>query len=78
MMARRFPPPWSVDEQAACFIVRDRGGQALDGSPTFKGFGSIDRLPRFAACPDSAVFREPRGGFLWRRYPARPFQAKSF
>jgi hypothetical protein len=29
MMARRFPPPWSVDEQAACFIVRDRGGQAL-------------------------------------------------
>ena len=29
MVARPFPPPWSVDEQAACFIVRDRGGQAL-------------------------------------------------
>jgi len=27
--ARRFPPPWSVEEQAACFIVRDSGGQAL-------------------------------------------------
>jgi hypothetical protein len=26
---RRFPPPWSVEEQAACFVVRDRGGQAL-------------------------------------------------
>jgi hypothetical protein len=26
---RRFPPPWSVEEQDACFIVRDRGGQAL-------------------------------------------------
>jgi hypothetical protein len=26
---RRFPPPWSVDEQAACFVVRDHGGQAL-------------------------------------------------
>ena len=29
MMARRFPPPWSVDELEACFIVRDRSGQAL-------------------------------------------------
>jgi hypothetical protein len=27
--ARRFPPPWSVEEQAACFVVRDRGGQAI-------------------------------------------------
>ena len=27
--ARRFPPPWSVEEQAACFVVRDHNGQAL-------------------------------------------------
>jgi hypothetical protein len=27
---RRFPPAWSIDEQNdACFIVRDSGGQAL-------------------------------------------------
>ena len=26
---RRFPPPWSVEEQDACFVVRDSGGQAL-------------------------------------------------
>ena len=26
---RRFPPPWSVDEQEACFTVRDANGQAL-------------------------------------------------
>ena len=26
---RRFPPPWSVDETDACFIVRDANGQAL-------------------------------------------------
>jgi hypothetical protein len=26
---RRFPPPWSVDEQEACFIVREKNGQAL-------------------------------------------------
>jgi hypothetical protein len=26
---RRFPPPWSVEETDACFIVRGRGEQAL-------------------------------------------------
>jgi hypothetical protein len=25
----RFSPPWSVEETAACFIVRDANGQAL-------------------------------------------------
>jgi hypothetical protein len=26
---RRFPRPWSVEEQDACFVVRDQGGQQL-------------------------------------------------
>jgi hypothetical protein len=26
---RRFPQPWSVEEQTACFVVRDHNGQAL-------------------------------------------------
>ena len=26
---RRFPPPWSIEETPACFIVRDGDGQAL-------------------------------------------------
>jgi len=26
---RRFPPPWSVEEQDACFVVRDANGQQL-------------------------------------------------
>jgi len=26
---RRFPPPWSVEEQQACFVVRDNNGQQL-------------------------------------------------
>ncbi len=26
---RRFPPPWTVEEQDACFVVRDHSGQAL-------------------------------------------------
>jgi len=28
-MPRRFPPPWSIDESEACFIVRDQDKQAL-------------------------------------------------
>jgi hypothetical protein len=26
---RRFPPPWSVEELGACFVVRDHNGQKL-------------------------------------------------
>ncbi len=28
-MARRFPPPWSVEELDACFVVSGHGGQKL-------------------------------------------------
>jgi hypothetical protein len=26
---RRFPPPWTIEDHGACFIVRDKNGQAL-------------------------------------------------
>jgi hypothetical protein len=29
MPARRFPPPWTVEELEVCFVVRDHGGQQL-------------------------------------------------
>ena len=29
MPACRFPPPWSVEELEACFIVKDNAGQKL-------------------------------------------------
>jgi hypothetical protein len=29
MPARRLPPPWSVEEQDACFVVRNHNGQQL-------------------------------------------------
>ena len=29
MASRRFPPPWFVEEQDVCFIVKDSGGQKL-------------------------------------------------
>jgi hypothetical protein len=28
-IGRRFPPPWSVEELDACFVVRDHNGQQL-------------------------------------------------
>jgi hypothetical protein len=44
---RRFPPPWSIEEQPACFVVRDHNGQKLAyESRIYVGFGSeadIDR-----------------------------------
>jgi hypothetical protein len=29
MLERRFPPPWSVEEQDVCFVVKDSAGQKL-------------------------------------------------
>jgi hypothetical protein len=29
MPARRFPPPWTLDDNGACFMVKDANGQAL-------------------------------------------------
>jgi hypothetical protein len=29
MPPRRFPPPWIVEDNGACFIVKDHNGQAL-------------------------------------------------
>jgi hypothetical protein len=29
MPERRFPPPWSFEDNGACFIVTDSGGQKL-------------------------------------------------
>jgi hypothetical protein len=26
---RRFPPPWTTEDNGACFIVKDHAGQAL-------------------------------------------------
>jgi hypothetical protein len=28
-MSRRFPPPWSVEDNGQCFIVKDAAGQKL-------------------------------------------------
>jgi hypothetical protein len=29
MGTRRFPPPWTVEETSACFVLRDANGETL-------------------------------------------------
>ncbi len=41
MTERRFPPPWSVEELDARFVVRDRNGQQL-ADVYFEPEGRID------------------------------------
>ena len=43
-MARRFPPPWSVQELEACFIATDSAGQKL-AFVYFEGELGGDRRP---------------------------------
>ena len=53
MPARRFPPPWSVEEyNDACFIVRDNDGQQF----AYVYFGN----PRAAPKPFTCVFMSCR------------------
>jgi hypothetical protein len=58
MTARRFPPlPWTVEEQSACFVVRDRNRQALahvhfeaePGQPSAAKLLTKDQARRIAA-----------------------------
>ena len=53
---RRFPPPWTVEELEACFVVKDRTGQALahiyyedTGQPAAAKLLSRDEARRIAA-----------------------------
>jgi hypothetical protein len=41
MTTRRSPPPWSAEETDACFIVRDRNGQALGLSASCAPEGEV-------------------------------------
>jgi hypothetical protein len=54
---RRFPPPWSIEDNGACFIVRDANGQSLayvycedePGRRTAAGLLTRDEARRIAA-----------------------------
>ena len=62
--SRRFPPPWSVEETAPCFIVRDANKQALTFAiaRTSRGAGRRRqrRQHRGAAAPGQGVTTKRR------------------
>jgi hypothetical protein len=45
VIARRFPPPWSVEELDACFVVRDNSGQSRFPAPWLNSFMAERRFP---------------------------------
>jgi hypothetical protein len=57
MAGRRFPPPWDIEDNGACFIVRDANGQAPayiyyenePGRRTAAGMLTRDEARRIAA-----------------------------
>jgi hypothetical protein len=69
-MTRHFPPPWDIEDNGACFIVRDRNGQALAyvyyeeeaGRRSAAGLLTRDEARRIAAniAKLPGVLRRPR------------------
>jgi hypothetical protein len=78
---RRFPPPWSVEEQEACFTVRDANAQALayiyfEEEPGRRAAAHLltrDEARRIAAnianLPEAAVAITRRAMKMAERYP---------
>jgi hypothetical protein len=52
---RRFPPPWSVEETDACFIVRDANGLALAYVYFRGGARTVAKRQRRASLPQRKV-----------------------
>jgi hypothetical protein len=74
MSERHFPPPWSVEELDACFVVIDSAGQKLayvyfEGPAVGRDRGSP--LEGHSRRHGSPLFRRPPG------YPDQPYSARA-
>ena len=59
---RRFPPPWTVEELDACFVVRDHNGQALayvyfEDVPGWRSAAKLPAMKRGRSQPTSPSCR---------------------
>jgi hypothetical protein len=73
-MQHRFPPPWSVEEQAACFIVRDHNGQQVayvyfEDEPGRRSAAKL--LTRDEAAKDRGQYRQAAGAVALKTYNLR-------
>jgi hypothetical protein len=52
MPCRRFPPPWTIDDNGSCFIVKDDDGRSLayaePGRPSAANLMTRDEARRIA------------------------------
>jgi hypothetical protein len=82
MPKRHFPPPWSVEDNGACFIVRDRAGQALayvdyeeePGRRTAAGLLTWDEARRIATNIAKIPKRMKRSEVAEESDPRPPFR----
>ena len=74
MPARRFPPPWSIDELEACFVVIDSAGQKptyvyFEDEPGRRWAANLltkDEARRIAALSEQPdLLRRPPGGLKY-------------
>jgi hypothetical protein len=72
MTTRRFPPPWSVEDIGAAFVVKDSTGQQLayiyfEDEPGRRSAAKLltreaKRIGRYFAEPSQSDFRTTHGG----------------
>ena len=69
---RRFSPPWDIDDNGACFIVRDNNGQALSyvyyeqepGRRTAAGLLKRDEARHIGRLPTVPICEAKQGQLL--------------
>jgi len=54
---RRFPPPWSIEELDACFIVKDAHDQKL-ACVYFEDEPAVARLPTASRATRRGAYRQ--------------------
>ena len=72
MSSRRFPPPWFVEETDACFIVRDKNGQALayvyfEGEPGRRSAARLFTRDEARASPPTSPSYRSCSGVRWHQ-----------